>query len=332
MPPIPHDLDFEMPERFSHFVQFDSGPGDDRIIILGCHELIDGLARASVWLAHGTFKMVPDLFFQLYTIHFQFVNGINPAALYCLLPNKTRATYDRLLQEVVRLIPLAAPRFILTDFEMAAMGAFQEKFPDARTTGCYFHLAQNVIRKVHEVGLKVEYETSNDVRIAVRCLAALSHVPVQDVTEAFELLSDSMPAMNNIDEVLTYFEHTYIRGRRIRGRGENYRPALFPIETWNQMQAIGDGVARTNNICEGWHHSLQSLLQCSHPTMWRFLDGLHMDCTKQMTTFLQGVAGANHPAEKRYRILHEKVQRAVQTYGQTDVLTYLRAIAHLSFS
>ena len=66
--------------------------------------------------------------------------------------------------------------------------------------------------------------------------------------------------------------------------------------------------------------------------MWRFLDGLHMDCTKQKTTFLQGVAGANHPAEKRYRILHEKVQRAVQTYGQTDVLTYLRAIAHLSFS
>ena len=95
-----------------------------------------------------------------------------------LLPNKTRATYDRLLQEVLRLIPLAAPRFILTDFEMAAMGAFQEKFPDARTTGCYFHLAQSVIRKVHEVGLKVEYETSNDVRIAVRCLAALSHVPV----------------------------------------------------------------------------------------------------------------------------------------------------------
>ena len=69
-----------------------------------------------------------------------------------------------------------------------------------------------------------------------------------------------MPAMNNIDEVLTYFKHTYIRGRHIRGHGENYRPALFPIETWNQMQMIGNGVARTSNICEGWHHSLQSLL------------------------------------------------------------------------
>ena len=83
------------------------------------------------------------------------------------------------------------------------MGEFQEIFPDARTAGCYFHLAQSVIRKVHEVGLKVEYETNEDVRIAVLCLVALSQVPVQDVTEAFELLSDLMPAINNIDEVLT---------------------------------------------------------------------------------------------------------------------------------
>jgi len=67
--------------------------------------------------------------------------------------------------------------------------------------------------------------------------------------------------------------------------------------------------------------------------MWRFFDGLHMDCTKQKTTFLQGVAGANHPAEKRYRILLKKVQRSkIQTYGQTVAVTYLRAIAHLSFS
>ncbi|KAL3858702.1 hypothetical protein ACJMK2_008963 [Sinanodonta woodiana] len=149
--------------------------------------------------------------------------------------------------------------------------------------------------------------------------------------EAFKLLSDSVPTMNNIDEVLTYFEHTYIRGRRIRDRGEHYRPVLLPAETWNQMLAIADDAARTNSICDGWHYSLQSLLQCTHTTMWRLLDCLHMDCTKK-TTFLHAVVLANHPAENRYRILHERVQRAVKTYGQTDVLTYLRAIAHLSFS
>ena len=65
MPPLPMDTDFVMPPKFADFVLFDSGPGDDRIIMLGCAELLDGLARATMWLADGTFKTVPSLFFQL---------------------------------------------------------------------------------------------------------------------------------------------------------------------------------------------------------------------------------------------------------------------------
>ena len=113
----------------------------------------------------------------------------NPAALYCLLPNKTRATYDRLVSEIRRLIPLAAPAVILTDAETAAMSAFRQAYPNARITGCYFHLAQSVIRRVGEVGqrLKTEYENRDDLRLAIRSLAALSHVPVADVAESFDL-------------------------------------------------------------------------------------------------------------------------------------------------
>lgn len=332
MPPIPTDTDFVMPARFKDFVLYDSGPGSDRIILLGCNELMDALARASLWLADGTFKVVPSIFFQLYTIHFQFVPGINPAALYCIVTDKTRGTYDRILDQLLIIIPTAAPTVILTDFESAAMGAFRARFPNARISGCYFHLAQSILRKVNEVGLKREYETRDDIRISLRCLAALSHVPVDDVPEAFDELAESMPAAEHVDEVLTYFEHTYVRGRRLRGRGDNYAAPLFAIATWNQMEAAADGIARTNNICEGWHHGLQSLLQCSHPTMWRFLDGLSSDCVKQKTALLQGVSGVSYPGEKRYRDLRERVQRAVASYGQTDVLTYLRAIAHLSYS
>jgi hypothetical protein len=97
------------------------------------------------------------------------------------------------------------------------------------------------------------------------------------------------------------------------------------------MESAGDGMARTNNICEGWHHGLQSLSQCSHPTLWKFLNGLRNDCVKQKTAFLQGVAGTTQTTEKKYRVLREKVINAVGTYGQTDVLTYLRAIAYLSY-
>jgi hypothetical protein len=282
---------------------------------------------ARIW----KFKVVPSLFFQLNTIHFQFVEGINPAALYCLLKNKTRSTYDRLLAEVLRLIPSAAPAMILTDFEAAAMGAFRDKFTSSRVTGCYFHLAQSILRKVNDVGLKAEYETRDDIRIPVRCLAALSHIPADDIPEAFDLLAESMPQVDRMDEIITYFEHSYVRGRRLRGRGDNYGSALFPIETWNQVEAAANGIARTNNVCEGWHNSLQSLLQCSHPTMWRFLEGIRNDCVKQKAAFLQGVAGAQAPSEKRYRVLRERTMRAMATYGQTDVLTFLRAIAHLSY-
>lgn len=311
-------------------VLYDSGPGGDRIILLGCMELLDGLGRADVWLADGTFKVVPGLFFQLYTIHFQFGSGINPVALYCLLTNKTTETYRRVLRELHNLVRLA-PKTVLVDFERAAMNSFNETFPNTTVTGCYFHLCQSVLRKVSEVGLKQQYENDDDVRGNVRCLAALAFVPPDDVTEAFELLVESMPQdIEHLDELVTFFEHTYVRGRRMRGRGETYNAALFPIPIWNQHAGATDGIARTTNSVEGWHHGLQSLFQCHHPTMWSFLTGLQRDMQKQKAMFLQGVSGVENITAKRYRVLNDRVQRAVASYGRAEVLTYLRAMAHLS--
>ena len=101
--------------------------------MLGSAEVVDGLGRSQVWLADGTFKVsVPALLFQLYSIHFSFGSGINPAAVYCLLPNKQQATYSRVLTELKRLVPMAAPNVILTDFETAAMSAFSEAYPTRR--------------------------------------------------------------------------------------------------------------------------------------------------------------------------------------------------------
>ena len=144
------------------------------------------------------------MFFQLYSIHFNFGLGMNPAALYCLLPNKTGATYTRVLQEIGRIIPLAAPRKILVDFEKATMNAFAAAYPNATITGCYFHLCQSVIRKVNEVGLKQIYENDDVVRGYVRSLAALHsfHLRMLDVVEAFELVVESMPSeIDHLDEL-----------------------------------------------------------------------------------------------------------------------------------
>lgn len=193
----------------------DSGPTDDRIVVLGDRQLLAGLERATLWLADSTFKLLSSMYFQLYTIHFEFIGGINPPALYCLLPAKSRAIYDRLLAIVKELIPQAAPHTILLDFEIAAMNAFRDAYPHAEISGCYFHLSQSVLRKVNEVGLKGDYEADDTIRGFIRCLVAISHIPVDDVEGLFDdLVEHDMPQTEKVEDVVTYFERTYIRGRR----------------------------------------------------------------------------------------------------------------------
>ena len=139
-----------------------------------------------------------------------------------------------------------------------------------------------------------------------------------------------MPQDDRVNDVVTYFEHTYGRGRRRPGRGTNYAPPVFPIAVWNQYESAGDGIARTTNTVEGWHHSLQSLFMCQHPTMWTFLAGLERDCSLNKAAYLQATTGLVQVGRKRYRDLKDKVSRAVAAYSASDTLTYLRTIAHLS--
>jgi hypothetical protein len=288
------------------------------------------LQNAQVWLADGTFKVVPTIFFQLYSIHFEQSGGITPAGVYCLLPNKARVTYDRVMKILKELMPSANPSRIITDFESAAMNAFHVSYPTAEISGCYFHLCQSIMRKVSDVGLKHDYETDNEIRGFLRCLTALSHVPQCDVEGAFDVLVQDMPNDDKVNEVVQYFEHTYIRGRKRHGRGNKHAAAVFPIPVWNQFNAAGEGIARTTNSVEGWHYSLQSIFMSHHPTLWTFFTGLERDCHLNHAAYLQAVAGQVHVSRKKYRDLKERVARTVAGYRTVDTPTYLQAIAFLS--
>jgi hypothetical protein len=141
-----------------------------------------------------------------------------------------------------------------------------------------------------------------------------------------------MPQNEKVDELVTYFQRTYIRGRRLPGRGDRYAAAIFPAEVWNKYEMASEGVARTTNAVEGWHYSLQSLFMCHHPTLWTFLAGLERDCHMSVAAYLQASAGAINVGRKTYRDLKQRVMRVVANYRETEILTYLRAISHLSHS
>jgi len=131
-------------------------------------------------------------------------------------------------------------------------------------------------------------------------------------------------------ELLSYFEHTGVRGRRRPGRAENYGSAIFPIDTWNHFETAGQGNARTTNAVEGWHYGLQALFQCHHPTLWAFLKEIEKDGHMQRSAFHQCIGGSQIAIPKRYRELNMRVQNAVERYMSSEILVYLRTVVHLS--
>ena len=48
---------------------------------------------------------------------------------------------------------------------------------------------------------------------------------------------------------------------------------VFPLYkwSWNHYEATLAGLPMSSNIAEGWHNGIRSLLNCSHPTTWKFL-------------------------------------------------------------
>ncbi|XP_076799793.1 uncharacterized protein LOC143444882 [Clavelina lepadiformis] len=275
--PVPGEINFQIPPEYLEIVLYDSGEGDrQRIIALGCVELLHYLNQG-LFLADGTFDVVPGIFFQLYTIHCK-VGHSYPPIVYFLLPNKSQETYTKMLQALRIIRPMAQPDKILLDFEIAAINAFRSEYPSATVSGCYFHLAQSVLRKVNELGLKTRYETDSIFQMLVKSLSALSFVAVADLESIFEQLANTFPDEVACNDLLVYFESNYIRGSRT---GRHQRQARFPPSLWNHYDDAILCEPKTINCTEGFHNALKSLFLCSHPNIWSFLDGIKRDIAIQ---------------------------------------------------
>jgi FLYWCH zinc finger domain len=69
LPAIPTDKNFEIPDRFQQLLLHDSGSGEDRFLVFGDRDLLQALGRSALWLADGTFKVVPTLYLILSVVH-----------------------------------------------------------------------------------------------------------------------------------------------------------------------------------------------------------------------------------------------------------------------
>ncbi|XP_076069967.1 uncharacterized protein LOC143041794 [Oratosquilla oratoria] len=311
VPPIPQVRHgYLIPDQYCYldnglkWLQFDSGEHDtERILIFATDSGNGDIKRARNWAVDGTFKCSPIIYYQLYTLHIQ-NNDISVPRMFALLPNKTQDTYNKLLTTIKELLHNVEPATVMMDFEKAAINSLLDIFPSSDVTCCLFHLSQNVYKQVVTIGFKQQYHQDDDFSLKVRFLPALAFLPIDDVIDGFEeLTDDDFP-----QELVSYFETYYIRG--VRGRGQRRRRVepVFPIHLWNVHERTENGMPRTNNYVEGFHNALRTSVTNVHPNIWSLIVALKHKEALSTTRIAHLNRGDSVTSKKKYRDANQRIK------------------------
>ena len=280
--PVVKDLKFDIPEQFKwttnvdkeEMVVLDTGKDDPlRIVAFSTKKLLSYLFKGLEVQSDGTFASVPNnSFYQIYSIHGYIAQDCLVPLVFFLLPNKKEETYKRALLLLKQVLPneIWSPSSVIIDFELGAFNAFKTMFNDANVQYCYFHLTQNLQKAVKKNPYHELLKNDVNARNLVLMLKALAFVPVNQVVETFDLISEL--AWGDLEPIRIYFENTYVctwKIRRLpRRQPEHYRAdPRFPPQTWNMFDRTREGLPRTKNAVEGWHRGLRDALGHDHPTM-----------------------------------------------------------------
>ncbi|KFD55608.1 hypothetical protein M513_03356 [Trichuris suis] len=261
------------------FLIKDKRVGNDGFLMFTTVSDLQKLESASFWIMDGTFKTVPKIFYQLYTIHAPVLRGSYRTFpfVYILMTGKSRSLYESVFEELLTFCEengLALnPSMVLTDFELGAINACKSVFPNARNKACYFHFAHCIWRQVQNSGLAKRYCRDEEFNLKIRQLSALAFLPAEEIPDAFDLLKLHMP--DEARQITEWFESNYVRGRirkRLRNGVVVRAPTLFPPELWSTYDCMQEGFPRSQNSVEAWHRRWESLIGGSHVGVYRMIE------------------------------------------------------------
>jgi hypothetical protein len=93
---------------------------------------------------------------------------------------------------------------------------------------------------------------------------------------------------------------------------------------------------RSTNMAEGWHHEFNSMLSCTHPSIWKFLEALKMKKEQNLTRILLGrMRQLDDPAVRpaKWAWYENRLQRLSDSYDRhTSVIDFLLRFANMSVS
>ena len=213
-----------------------------------------------------------------------FIKGKQFPFVYCLLPGKSRAIYQRTLEIIERKAEELGlelhPDEVLTDFELATIQAIELGFLTTEVKGCLFHFAQALNHKISTLGLQVAYREDQAVSIFDRQTVAFTFMPLQFVHLAWQRIKMTVPNIPNVDD-FTYFEETWLVGN-------------FPPSLWN-VYYIDTSSPRTNNHVEGWHNKLKRVARKALPNVYELIEVFQQEQVDTEVAIAQLATGPQPP-------------------------------------
>lgn len=306
------------------FQLIDTGPNDhNRILVFGRESHRQWSHQMQRVYVDGSFAITPLPFRQVYVIMAERTGFVFPI-LYALLPNKQEVTYTSLLERIKILWPNFSPLSISVDFEMAAIKSVQSAFPNSEIFGCFFHLIQNIKRKVGKLHLLNRYNSDPEFSLWIRMVGSLAFVPPLNLEEAFQILKGEIP--EDLYPLINWFEDNYLG--RPNTTGNRDRP-LFPNDLWSVYVRTMNGQSRTNNHVEAAHRRMKCEFSFDHPTLFKFIKIIKKIQAGRDHFYEQFVRGEEPPVKRtKYIQADIRILNIVHTFHSRTVIEYLRGLAH----
>ena len=312
------------------FLIFDSNEKEQdapsRILIFASADMRFKAALATELFADGTYRIVPNGFATLYTIH-ALVKGVPYPIFFCLTQDEREETFTRVLNVVKPYLKKFDESCVVhTDCQRSAINAFVWTFR-CRVKLCLFHINQALWRYVSKVGLASGYNDTGRPRLHawIRRLMAFPFMRSERMTACFRECFEQMA----VDDVLGVEEEYRDKFREVVA----YYRRFWLEEIGPEMICQYDEANRTNNHSEAFHRGIGCAVQVAHPQTLVLIQLLVNVEHEAMLRFDAQRSGKEVlQRDKRFDELEKSISSVMSSYGAglfRNDSEYLSAIAKL---
>lgn len=210
--------------------------------------------------------------------------------------------------------------YLIMDMEQAVLKVIKEiLFPRAELSSCHYHLKQNYIRKIGNVGLKTLYTKDITFRTLVHMTSALAFLPYEEVPSAFDQLKAQFSQEHSafVKYISDYYVHGKTNENGIRS------PPKFPPSFWSVYNLVKNNHPKTQNHAESWHNRLAQLVDKVHGGFFFVMEKIKEEASYQQTMIQKSLCGFDIKTKEETNINKIVQNRS----GYCNVIDYLKAIA-----